>query len=240
MPGVEPAGGGEEQAVAGHRVVDAGAGQDQPVVAPERRDHDRQRHDAGPGAAEDRLQRGRGDPVVGRVLDGGERQRAEVGQVGQEVQDDHDAGAGRQRHRHVAVRVPDLRRHEGDVVPGHRGEQRTDLGDAERDEQPVDPGGRRAGRRGTAGPARSARRPEESTRTPSWRGACPPAPSTRPIAISARRLTSLVEVKTFWISLPSARPRVLVKVSSDDAGRSPRAAGSTGSRRSSTRGRRAE
>ena len=55
----------EEHAVAAHRVVGAGAGEDQTVVAAEGRDHDADRHDHRAEAGEDRFERRRRDAIGG-------------------------------------------------------------------------------------------------------------------------------------------------------------------------------
>ena len=103
MPLVQPARAAEEQAVPGHGVVDAGPGQDQPVVAAEGGDDDGDRHDRRARRSEDHPE-GRGrHPVVRRVLDLRERQRTQVGDVREDVEPDHQDRAGGERERDVAL-----------------------------------------------------------------------------------------------------------------------------------------
>ena len=59
-----------------------------------------------------------------------DRQGGQVGEVGQQIKDDDQAGAQRQAQRQVAVRVADLAGREGDVVPGVGREQGADHGAA--------------------------------------------------------------------------------------------------------------
>ena len=164
-----------------------------------------------PGAAEDRLagrrwRRGR----PGRAGSADERQ-AEVGDVGQEVEGDDQAGARGERERDVAARVLHLAGGEGDVVPRVGGEERADLGDAEGDEQAerrraVAGGGRDEGQSGLMvatprGVQRSLKLAVTGARV---------APTNTPIRMSATSDSVLAEVKTFWMSLPICRPRVLM------------------------------
>src|SRR2546423_9831962 len=79
----------EEQAVARHRVVGARAREYESVVAAEGRDHDGRRHDRRAEAGEDDVRRGRGHSVVRDRLDGLDRQRHEVRDVGEQIQTDN-------------------------------------------------------------------------------------------------------------------------------------------------------
>ena len=60
MLGIQAGGGLEEQAILRHRVGDPGAGEDEAVIAAERRDHHGQRHDGGARRSEDGLRHGGG------------------------------------------------------------------------------------------------------------------------------------------------------------------------------------
>ena len=61
------------------------------------------------------------------MLDRIERQRDEIGDVGEQVQADHDDRAERERQRNVSPRILHLARRERDVVPGVGREQRAGL-----------------------------------------------------------------------------------------------------------------
>ena len=89
MPGVELAGGFEEQPVLGHRIIDPGAGQNQSVVAAKRRDHDGHSHERRARSAEHHRHHRRGYAVVRRVLDFFQRQDAEVSNVRQQIERDN-------------------------------------------------------------------------------------------------------------------------------------------------------
>jgi hypothetical protein len=84
---------------------------------------------------EDGLDGRRGHAVVGRMLDLSDRQEAEVGKIRQQVKDRDQPRAGCQGQREIAPGVPHLAGSESDVVPGVRGKERADLGDAKSDEQ---------------------------------------------------------------------------------------------------------
>ena len=146
----------KNNAIARHRVVRARAREDQPVVAPERRHHDGGRHERRAQSRQDRVQRRGGDAIGRGLLNGFERQRHQVRQVGEQVQRDDDDGAERERQRNVPSRVLDLAGGERDVVPGVRREERARLRYAERDEDPE-----RRGHRDALGDRLEApRRPE--------------------------------------------------------------------------------
>ena len=81
------------------------------------------------GSSEHLLHHGGRYAVFGGVLDAArehgrplriadERQRKQVNEVRRNVEQDHDAGADRQRQRQVALRILHLTGREGDVVPG--------------------------------------------------------------------------------------------------------------------------
>ena len=142
---VQHAGAAEEEAVAGHGVTGAGAGQDQSVDAAEGGDHDGGRHEAHAESGEDGLEGGGGDAVRRGVLDGGEGQGDEVAEIGREVQRRDEERAEGQRERDVALGRADFAGGEGDVVPGVGRKQRTDLGDAQGDEESEGGGGAEAG-----------------------------------------------------------------------------------------------
>src|ERR1035438_4908517 len=132
---VELAGGPEEQAVASHRIIDARTRQDQPVVAAEGGDHDRDGHDDSTSTAEDRFNGSGGHAVIRGILDLVERQQAEIGDMGQQVEDRDEAGARREREGDIAARILYLAGGESDVVPGVGGTERADLGYAKGDEE---------------------------------------------------------------------------------------------------------
>src|SRR5207237_8334968 len=73
--------------------------------------------------------------IGGGVLDGVERRRHQIRDVGQQVERDDENRTERQRQRNIAAWVLHLARGEGDVVPGIRGEERPGLRDAEGHEQ---------------------------------------------------------------------------------------------------------
>ena len=59
----------EEQSVLGHRVVDACAGQNQPVGTPETRQHDGARHQQAAYCAEHLIHHSSGNAILARKLD---------------------------------------------------------------------------------------------------------------------------------------------------------------------------
>ena len=120
---MQPRHGLEEQAVERHRVVDARAGQDHAVQATEGRDHDGRRHHLNADRAENDRGGSRAHAILGSVLNGVERQDAQVDHVGGDVQSEHDRHAQRQRERNVAPRIASLAGREGHVVPSFGGEQ---------------------------------------------------------------------------------------------------------------------
>ena len=157
----------EEQPVLGHGVIDAGAGQDQPVVAAEGRDHDQDGHDDGCRAAEDHLG-GRGPDTVelgeldapaddiGRLGTAVDGQGDDVGDVGQEIEEDDDPGPEDEAQGDVPLGVLDLSGDVGHGVPGVRGEERADHGrsDGRQEHDPrqgLDRGDLAAGHVGPAG-----------------------------------------------------------------------------------------
>ena len=103
VPHVELAGLRKNSAVLRHRVVDPRAGEDQAVVAAEGGDDDRHRHDRRARRPEDHRQRCGRHAVVGRGADLLERQRAEVGDVGEHVEHGHQQRAVGERERDVAL-----------------------------------------------------------------------------------------------------------------------------------------
>ena len=87
----------EEQAIFRHRVVNAGARQDQSVVAAEGGDQDGAGHDLRPAGAEDLLHNSGGHAIFRRVLDAArhdgravriamQRQRQQINDVGQNIE----------------------------------------------------------------------------------------------------------------------------------------------------------
>ena len=68
------------------------------------------------------------------MLDFAEGQHEHVGEIGQHVEDDDEAGSQGERQRHIAAGIAHLTGAEGDVVPGVGGEERADLRGAEGDE----------------------------------------------------------------------------------------------------------
>jgi hypothetical protein len=70
---------------------------------------------------------GGGDAIRRCVLDGFERKRHEIGDVGEEVENDHDAGANGERERKIAAGIFHFTGSESDVVPGIGGEKRAGL-----------------------------------------------------------------------------------------------------------------
>ena len=79
------------------------------------------------------------------MLDGGEGQGDEVAEIGRKVQRRDEECAEGQRERDVALGRADFAGGEGDVVPGIGRKQRTDLGDAQGDEESEGGGGAQAG-----------------------------------------------------------------------------------------------
>ena len=109
----------EEQPVEGHGVVHAGPGENQAVGAAEGGDHDGPGHIARHGRRSQHARDHRGrHPILGSVLDGVERQDAEVDEITSEVEQRDDADAERQRERQVAARIAHFGGGEGYVVPG--------------------------------------------------------------------------------------------------------------------------
>src|SRR5436189_2209097 len=94
-----------ENTVSGHRVVSTRACEDKAVVATERRNHDRDRHDRRARAGKDNV-RGLGrDAVARRVLDRGKWKSSEISDVREQIKCDHEKGAERERKRNVAPRI---------------------------------------------------------------------------------------------------------------------------------------
>ena len=85
-----------------------------------------------------------------------ERQHAQIGNVRQKVEGNDQRGAAQQRERDVAPWFLHLCGRESDVIPGIGGKERSDLGNAERDEQAEGAAGRRD--RGEEGQIRQDRR----------------------------------------------------------------------------------
>src|SRR5581483_1467964 len=117
--GMELSGGLEEETVFGHGVVDAGAGEDQAVVAAEGGDEDEDRHDGGAGRSEDLLHDGGGDAVLRGVLNAAGEERGAVGvsghgeheevnEIRETVERDDDAGAECEGEWEIALRVADF------------------------------------------------------------------------------------------------------------------------------------
>ena len=140
MLGIQAGGGLEEQAILRHRVGDPGAGEDEAVIAAERRDHHGQRHDGGARRSEGGLRHGGGHAIFRRELYAapdhigsgrvpGQRQDREIRQVHEHIQQDHEPGSERQRARKVPLRVLHLTADKRDVVPCVGREQRSDHGD---------------------------------------------------------------------------------------------------------------
>ena len=125
----------EEETVARHRIVGARARQNQPVVAAEGRDHDRDGHDGRARAGKDHVGGFRRDAVARRVLNRLERQRRQIRDVGEQIEADDKDGAERERERNVATRIYHFAGREGDVVPGVGGEKRIRLRHADADEE---------------------------------------------------------------------------------------------------------
>ena len=78
------------------------------------------------------------DPVAGGVLNLVERQRDQIGHVGEQVQTDDNERTERERQRDVAPRILHLAGGERDVVPRVGGEQRADLRYGDGDHQAKD------------------------------------------------------------------------------------------------------
>src|SRR5579871_6953419 len=81
MDGVDGRGFSKKQAVLGHGVIDARAGQDEAVVATEGGDHDGGGHQLDRQRTEDLGCRSGGDAILGSVLDGFERQYVQVNEI---------------------------------------------------------------------------------------------------------------------------------------------------------------
>ena len=114
----------KEQSIAGHRVIDASARENQSVVTAKCRNHDRHRHDHRALRAKDSLhRRARHSPLIG-LLNSGERQRHDVSDIRQQIQTDNYTTTNQKRQRQVTSRVLDLTSSERDVVPGWLREQR--------------------------------------------------------------------------------------------------------------------
>ena len=113
----------EKQTVTGHRVVNAGPGENQSVVTSKGRDHDRSRHDDRTEGPEDMLHQSGADPVLRRVLNSLQRERDDVGEICRDVEYDDDQAADQQRARQILRWVFNLAGRECDVVPGGLGKQ---------------------------------------------------------------------------------------------------------------------
>src|SRR5207248_1452861 len=125
----------EEETVARHGVVGARAGENEPVIAAERRNHDRNGHDGRASARKDYVGRLRRDPVARRILNRSERKRRHVSNVGEQIKSDNQKGAERERERNIAPWIFHFSGGEGDVVPGIGGEKGIGLGHANGDEE---------------------------------------------------------------------------------------------------------
>jgi hypothetical protein len=58
-----------------------------------------------------------------RVLDPVERKRRDVGEVGEDIENDDQSAPGQQRTREISARIADLASDKGDVRPGCLGEE---------------------------------------------------------------------------------------------------------------------
>src|SRR5277367_922050 len=87
------------------------------------------------------------------MLDCFQRKRAEIGDIGEQIERDYDARADGEREREIAARIFYFSGGESNVVPGIGGEERTGLRDADGHEQAEGGGGAEAGgeRRDAAG-----------------------------------------------------------------------------------------
>src|SRR6266496_1562267 len=106
----------EEQAIARHGVVRARAGKNQSIIATERRDHDRDRHNRRATSGKNCINGSRSHSIGGNSFDCLDRQ-------------------GNQRKRNIAFRILYLAGGEGDVVPRVSSEQGISLRDTNTDKQ---------------------------------------------------------------------------------------------------------
>src|SRR5205823_2444350 len=125
----------EKETVTRHCIVSARAGEDQPVVAAECRNHDSNGHDGRACAGKDDVGGLGRHAVARRILDRVERKRGQIRNVSEQIKPDHQNGAERERERNVTTRIYDLAGGEGNVVPGVGGEKRVGLRHANPDEE---------------------------------------------------------------------------------------------------------
>src|SRR4029077_15987973 len=126
----------EKEPVAGHGIRHPRTRQNQPVIAAKGGNNDRYRHDNSACRSKNRSERGGGDPVVWGILNLRERKRAEVSEVGQAIQSDHDQCSKGHRERNIAFGILHLCSGEANVVPGVSRKERAYLRHAVSREEP--------------------------------------------------------------------------------------------------------
>ena len=99
----------EKQMVTRHRIVNARSGKNQSVVTTKSRNHDRRCHAHRAGMTEDGVHHRHGYPVLRRMLDFRERQHSDVGEIGQQIKNNHDGAANYQRAHQIFSRIAHLR-----------------------------------------------------------------------------------------------------------------------------------
>src|SRR4029077_15403769 len=99
----------------------------QAVVAAEGGNDDGYSHDHGAGGAEDGVECGAGDTIVGSSLDLHEWKGEEISQIREAVESDDDDGAEGHGEGDVALGIFHFAGGEADVVPGVGGKQRANL-----------------------------------------------------------------------------------------------------------------
>ena len=135
VAGMQPRQAGKEEAIACHGLIDPGRDQDHQVQEPEGRDRDPRGDEAPAGGAEQRIHGiGRRSAAAGQPR---YTQRAQVRQVGEQIDGHDDAHPGHQRAGQVALRLDQLLRHEVGLLPAAEGEQDRDQRGSHRQEDPA-------------------------------------------------------------------------------------------------------
>ena len=116
----------EKQSVARHGIVNARAGENQPVITTKRGNHDRRSHAQRARMTEHGVHHRHRHAILRRVLDFRKRQYGQVSKVGQQIKGDHNRAAAHERAHQIFSRIAHFAADKCDICPGGLSEQRTD------------------------------------------------------------------------------------------------------------------
>ena len=193
----------KNKSVARHRVIHTRAGKDKTVVATESGNHDRDGHGKRARASKNGAHRRDGDAILRCVLDFGKRERREVSDVSQDVEDNDD-----RRNRRATTR--------GRLLPGSRTSlpikvtfvQAVCAKSGPTIALPTRPRSRARRRRSgrVARLAGSSHSPMDPTNLRKARRSSDFQPNERPMTMSAMSAAVFAKVKMFCTSLPMLEP----------------------------------